>query len=108
MVIAGFQVINKLVRVRFSQETFLLANTTIEMVLGMPSLTLSNAHIQFAEKELTWRSYTTKKALPITRWIELINKKKFAKAALDENLETFVVHVASLISKMSIYPAWKA
>ena len=27
--------------------------------------------------------------------IELINKKKFAKAALDENSETFVVHMAS-------------
>ena len=56
MVIATFQVINKLGRTRFFQKTFLLADTTIEVVLGMPFLTLSNVNIQFAEKELTWRS----------------------------------------------------
>ena len=28
--------------------------------------------------------------------MELINKHDFAKAALDKNLETFVVHVAAL------------
>ena len=62
----------------------------------MPFLTFSNADIQFAEKELTWRSYTAAKALPTTKWVKLINKKKFAKAALDEESETFVVHVAIL------------
>ncbi len=42
--------------------------------------------------------------------MELIDKKEFAKAALDENVEAFVVHVASLSlgSKMSIHPARKA
>ncbi len=42
--------------------------------------------------------------------MELIGKKEFAKAALDENVEAFVVHVASLNlrSKMSIHPAWEA
>ena len=50
------------------------------------------------EKKLTWRSYTTAKALPTTKWVELINKKEFAKAALDGNSKTFVVHVASLSS----------
>ena len=45
MVIAGFQVINKLGRVRFFQETFPLANTMMEVVLGMPFLTFSNANI---------------------------------------------------------------
>ena len=75
----------------------------------MPFLTFSNADIQFTEKELTWRSYTTKKALPTTQKVELINKKKFAKAMLTENIEAFVIHVNSLSlrSKMTIYPAWK-
>ena len=106
MVIAGFQVIDKLGRARFFQETFLLADTTMEVVLGMPFLTFSNADIQFAEKELTWRTYTTEDALPTTRRVELIDKKEFAKAALDENIEVFVVHVSSLSlgSKMIIYP----
>ena len=42
--------------------------------------------------------------------VELINKKDFAKAALNENIEVFVVYVSSLSlgSKMSIYPAWEA
>ena len=73
-------------------------------------LTLSNTDIQFAKKELTWRSYTAKEALPITQKIELINKKEFAKAPLDENIEVFVVYVSflSLRSKMTIHPAWEA
>ena len=53
MVIADFQVINKLGRARFFQEIFLLPNTTIEVVLGMPFLSLSNADIQFTKKALT-------------------------------------------------------
>ena len=80
----------------------------MKVVLGMPFLTLSNADVQFAEKELTWRTYTTKKALPTTRRVEIIDWKEFAKAALDENVEAFVVHVSSLRSKMTIHPAREA
>ena len=53
MVIAGFQVEDKLGRARFFQESFLLAETSMEVVLRMPFFTLSNANIQFAEKKLT-------------------------------------------------------
>ena len=104
MVLANFQVEDKLGRTRFFQETFLLADISAEVVLGMPFLTLSNADVQFVEKELTWRSYTTAEALPTTKRIELINKKEFAKAALDEKSETFVAHVASLNLAPGIYP----
>ena len=45
MVLADFQVEDKLGRVRFFQETFLLANISAEVVLGMPFLTLSNADV---------------------------------------------------------------
>ena len=72
----------------------------------MPFLTLSNADIQFVEKEFTWRSYTTAKALLTTKRVGLINKKEFAKTELDENFETFVVHVASLRSTpLDVYPS---
>ena len=108
MVIAIFQVVNKLGRSWFFQETFLLANISMKVVLGMPFLTFSNTDVQFAEKELTWRTYTTEKALPITRQVEIINQKKFAKAVLDENVEAFVVHVSSLELRMSIHLARKA
>ena len=42
--------------------------------------------------------------------MELIDKKKFAQAALDENIKAFVVHVSflSLKLKMSIHPAQEA
>ena len=80
----------------------------MEMVLRMPFLTFSNADIQFAAKELTWRSYTAAEALPTTKRVELIDKKEFAKAALDEESETFVVHVAALeapLAGMAIHPS---
>ena len=67
IVIAAFHIIDKLGRAWFFQETFLLADTTMEVVLAMLFLTINNTNIQFAEKELTWRSYITKKALPTTR-----------------------------------------
>ena len=70
----------------------------------MPFLTLSNADVQFVEKELTWRTYTTAKALPTTKRVELNDKKEFAKMVLDENSETFIVHVASLNLTLGIHP----
>ena len=62
----------------------------------MPFLTFSNTNIQFEEKELTWRSHTIAEALAITKQVELINKKEFAKTALDKEFETFVVYIAAL------------
>ena len=68
----------------------------MEKVLGMAFFPFSNVDIQFANKELTWRSYTTVEVLPITKPVELIDKKEFAKATLDEESKTFVVHIAAL------------
>ena len=109
MVLASFQVKDTLERARFFQKTFLLADFSIEVVLEMPFLTLSNADIKFAQKELTWRSYTAAEALPTTKRVEIIDKKEFTKAALDENVEAFVVHVTSLsLNSMPIHPAREA
>lgn len=79
MVIKGFSLQDKLGRVRFFQETFLLANTSIEVVLGMLFLTLSTADIRFSERELVWRTYTAAET-PATWRVELIDKKEFAAA----------------------------
>ena len=73
MVIAAFQIVNKLGCSWFFHEIFLLANISMEVVLGMPFLTFNNTDIQFAEKELTWKTYTTKEALPTPRQVEIIN-----------------------------------
>lgn len=42
----------------------------------------------------------------ITKQVEFINNKKFAKTALDENIEVFVVYMTFLLT-MAIYPARK-
>lgn len=61
----------------FFQETFLVADTSMEVVLGMPFLTLSNADVAFAEKELTWSPYTAAEALPTTKRMQIIDRKEF-------------------------------
>ena len=45
MVIATFEVVDKLGYFRFFQETFLLIDINMKVVLGMPPLIFSNAHI---------------------------------------------------------------
>ena len=78
----------------------------MEVVLGMPFLALRNADGEFTELgKLTWRSYSAAEALPSTSRVELINKREFAKAALDESFETFVMHVVTLEAEASIYPS---
>ena len=48
MVLASFQVEDKLERPRFFQKTFLLADLSMKVVLEMLFLILSNVNIQFA------------------------------------------------------------
>ena len=45
MVLARFQWEDKFGKIRFFQETFLLADISTEVVLGIPFLTLSNANV---------------------------------------------------------------
>ena len=101
MVVAIFSVEDKANQVKFFEETFLVANVSPEVVLGMSFLTLSGANVDFSGRELRWRTYTTEEVLPTTRRVELVGKKEFAAAALDPESETFVVHVASLSSDAS-------
>ena len=96
MVIASFSLQDKLGKVRFFQETFLVTDTRIEVVLEMFFLTLGNADIRFAERELVWRTYSAAEALSTTRRVEIIDKKEFATAVLNEDDKTFVVHIAAL------------
>ena len=52
MVIIGFLVEDRLEKVWFFEEIFLLANTSIKVILEMLFLTLFNTDIWFAEKKL--------------------------------------------------------
>ena len=94
IVIADFQVEDKGGRPRFFHETFIVADTQFGMVLEIPFLKISNADVSFSEKTLTWKSYTTIKALPTTKRVQLVNPKEFVIAVLDADSKTFVVHVA--------------
>lgn len=73
IVIAGFLVQNKRGKVWFFKKMFLLADTSMKVVLGMRFLTFSNIEIWFTEKELKWQKYSIAEALPITQRFELIN-----------------------------------
>ena len=94
MVIVDFQVENKASRPRFFQETFLVADTKFEVILGMLFLKISNADVLFDEETLTCRTYTTNEALPTTERVQIINPKEFIIVVLDVNSEMFVVYVA--------------
>ena len=96
MVVPIFSVVDKTNRVRFFEETFLVANISSEVVFGMSFLILSSADVDFLGRELWWGTYSTKKALLTIRRVELVGKKEFVAVALDPEHETYVVHVTSL------------
>ena len=50
---AGFLLQDSLEKVQFFEETFLLADTSVEVVLKMPFIFFSNADFQFGAGELT-------------------------------------------------------
>ena len=53
MLIAGFSILDKMGKIRFFEETFLLAETSMKVVLGMSFLALSNTDIQFDTESFT-------------------------------------------------------
>ncbi len=107
MALARFLLQDNLGRVWFFEETFLLADTSMEVALRMPFLALNNVDFQFGAKKLIWRSSTIAKVLPITSQVESIDKRKFVKVTLDKNSETFVMHVVTL-EATTIHPSWAA
>ncbi len=67
MIVSTFSVLDKDDRQRFFEESFLLANVKLDIVLGMLFLTMSNANIEFQAWDLQWRSYTNGNVLSTTR-----------------------------------------
>ena len=66
MITVDFSVEDKLGRIRFFEETFLLANISIEVILEISLLLLSYINVDFkiVIGGLTWRSYDTTEVLP--------------------------------------------
>ena len=96
MVSAKFLIQNSLGRVRFFEETFLLVDIHMEVVLGMLFPSLDYTDFLFNAREFNWRSYIVARALFTTWQVELIDKHEFSRTALDESSKTFVVHVVAL------------
>ena len=90
IVVIAFLVTDTANWVRFFKKTFLVANVSPEIVFGMSFLILSNINVDFLSQN--------KEALPTTRHVKLMDKKKFATAAFDPEHETYVVHVRSVSS----------
>lgn len=58
---------------------------------------MNNVDVEFAKLEkLIQKFYDTLKTLPNTSWIEIINKKKLVKSALNNIVETFVKYISVL------------
>lgn len=89
---------DKAKRSRFFEKTSLLANISKDVILRMFFLILTNVKINFIDRKLNLRLYTTIKALLTTNHIELVGKKEFVVATLNLNNETFIVHIVSLTS----------
>ena len=77
MMILVFSVIDQVDKVTFFEKTFLVANVSPDMVFGIPFLSLSDEDVDFPKKELWWRLYTIKEALPTSNRVELVGKKEF-------------------------------
>ena len=104
MVIAYFQLEDKASRPRFFEETFLVADIKFEVILEIHLLKISNKDVLFDERTLTWRTYTTNKALPITEQVHIVDPKEFVIAAFDVASKTFVRHV--VIRKQEEMPVY--
>lgn len=65
--------------------------------------TFDNTDIWFAELELIWKTHSTIKVLLTTQKVEIIYKKKFAIAVLNDDDKTFVVHMTAFSVGSNIY-----
>lgn len=108
MVIAKISLEDSQKKIWFFEKTFLLADSSIKVVLGMLFLALSNANLQYSIEKLTWISYTIIEILSTTNRIKLINKKEFANLAPNKNSKTNVVYMITLDIEISIHPFRKA
>lgn len=96
MTTACFLLQNSLGMTRFFEKTFLLVETSMEIVLRMHFLKLNNGELKFLTEECIWKTYTVTKSVPTAKSVKVIDKDKFAKAALYKNFVTFVIYTFAL------------
>lgn len=94
----------------FFEETFLLADISIDIAFKISFFTLNNIVVNFNNQELKWSLYITAKALFTIKQIEMVGRKEFVVIVLNLENDIFVVYILSLtISDMSkIHPFCRA
>lgn len=111
MVIAFFLVDNTDKRFQFFKKTFLLADISMDIALGIFFLILNNIKVNFTNRKPKQRLYTIFKAFSTIRWIELGKKKKFAAIIMNLNDKTFIVHIIFFVNfnlSLQVYPSQRA
>ena len=99
IVVSTFFVLDENGRKRFFEESFLLTDVKLEIMLEMLFLTISNANVDLQTQNLQWRSYTTEDILSTTKQVKLIEKKEFATVTLDLEHKAFIIYIATLSVK---------
>lgn len=84
-----FQVLYKFNILIFLKKVFLLANTSIDIILKLFFSIFHNINIVFVDKKLTSKFYITAKATSTIEWVELINNKNFTKTILNDDIKVF-------------------
>lgn len=73
MVLAGFSLQNSLEKIQFLRKIFLLAITSMKIVLKIFFSFFNIVNLWFNTEKFTWRFYTIIEALPTTKSMELID-----------------------------------
>lgn len=107
MVIKSFSIDDKANRPLFFEETFFIANISMDNTLRILFLIFSNIEINFLERKFNWGLYTIIEALSTTKQIELIRKKEFAATVFDPNNETFVIYII-FFNSTNVHLSYKA
>ena len=95
MVVSTFFISNKDIKERFFKKSFLWADVKLNIVLRMFFLTINNIDIDAQWRDLSWRSYTTRNILLITKQIKLMEKKKFIIAVFYLKYKTCIIYIAA-------------
>ena len=73
------------------------------MIFKISFIIFTNGNVQFVDINLTWKTYITKKSQLIIQWVEVINKKKWVRRVLNENIKAFIIYMDSVTSKIIIH-----
>lgn len=83
IVVVNFFIQDKYNNDQFFKESFLVANTNMKVLLGIPFLFPSYINVRFPKKELGYRKYITIKTLFNKKRVKFVNHKECAVIAVD-------------------------